>query len=97
MYTWEGLGEVIHALTGFDGDKATLQNNAKAVTNIVRQFNLREGLQPEDDRLPKGLYRELKNTENPLTEQELEQMLQDYYRLRGWNTKGELAPDDYVA
>ncbi|MFK5953778.1 MAG: aldehyde ferredoxin oxidoreductase family protein [Desulfobacterium sp.] len=97
MYTWEGLGEMIHALTGFDGDKVTLQNNAKAVTNIVRQFNLREGLQPEDDRLPKGLYRELKNTENPLTEQELEQMLQDYYRLRGWNSKGELAPDDYVA
>lgn len=97
MYTWEGLGEMIHALTGFDGDKATLQNNAKAVTNIVRQFNLREGLQPEDDRLPKGLYRELKNTVNPLTEEELEQMLQDYYRLRGWNSKGELAPDDYVA
>jgi len=97
MYTWEGLGEMIHALTGFEGDKATLKNNAKAVTNIVRQFNLREGLQPEDDRLPKGLYRELKNTENPLTEQELEQMLQDYYRLRGWNSKGELAPSDYVA
>ncbi len=97
IYTWEGLGEIIHALTGFDGDKTTLQNNAKAVTNIVRQFNLREGLQPEDDRLPKGFYQELKNTKNPLTEQELEQMLQDYYRLRGWNSKGELAPNDYVA
>ena len=97
IYTWEGLGDMIHALTGFDGDKTTLQNNAKSVTNIVRQFNLREGLQPEDDRLPKGLYRELKNTKNPLTQKELEQMLQDYYRLRGWNTKGELAPDEYVA
>ncbi len=97
LYTWEGLGEMIHALTGFDGDPATLKNNAKAVCNIVRQFNLREGLQPEDDRLPKGLYRQLKNSENPLTEKELEQMLQDYYRLRGWDHKGQLAPNDYVA
>ncbi|GAB6145986.1 aldehyde ferredoxin oxidoreductase family protein [Desulfocicer niacini] len=97
MYTWEGLGEMIHALTGFDGDKTTLKNNARSVCNIVRQFNLREGLQPEDDRLPKGLYRQLKNTENPLTEAELETMLQDYYRLRGWDSKGQLAPDAYVA
>lgn len=97
LYTWEGLGEMIHALTGLEGDQTALKKRADAVCNIVRQFNLQEGLQPEDDRLPKGLYRELKNTENPLTEAELEQMLQDYYRLRGWDDKGRLAPDDYVA
>ena len=96
LYTWEGLGEMIHALTGFAGDRASLKKNADAVCNIVRQFNLMEGLQPKDDRLPRGLYRELKNAENPLTEEELEKMLQDYYLLRGWDAQGCLAPDVYI-
>ena len=50
LYVWEGLGEMIHAVTGIDGSKKNLQKIANAVSNIVRQFNLREGLQPEDDR-----------------------------------------------
>lgn len=90
LYVWEGLGEMIHAVTGIDGSKENLQKIANAVSNIVRQFNLREGLQPEDDRLPKGLHRALKKSGAVLTEDELETMLQDYYQLKGWNEKGEL-------
>ena len=91
LYVWEGLGEMIHAVTGIDGSQENLQKIANSVSNIVRQFNLREGLAPEDDRLPKGLHRELKKSGAVLTEAELETMLQDYYKLKGWNNVGELS------
>ncbi len=78
-------------VTGIDGSQENLQKIANSVSNIVRQFNLREGLAPEDDRLPKGLHRELKKSGAVLTEAELETMLQDYYKLKGWNNVGELS------
>ncbi|RUA02012.1 MAG: aldehyde:ferredoxin oxidoreductase, partial [Deltaproteobacteria bacterium] len=57
------------------------------VTDLVRRFNLREGLQPSDDRLSKGFYRDT-DIENPLTPEALEIMLAEYYRLRGWDKAG---------
>ena len=65
----------------------SVEARAKAVADIVRHFNLREGLEPVDDRLPKGFYRE-SDGDNPLTPGELESMLTDYYRLRGWDERG---------
>lgn len=88
LYTWDGLGDMIHAVTGFEGDRASLKNIANSISNIVRQFNLREGLTPQDDRLPKGFYRQLKESGYQLKEEELEHMLKDYYRLRGWDNNG---------
>lgn len=88
IYTWERLGEMIHALTGFNTDRKDLKRSADAVTNIVRRFNLREGLKPEDDRLPKGLHRKLKDSGHVLTREDLETMLADYYNLRGWDEQG---------
>jgi len=88
IYTWERLGEMVHALTGFFNSRETLKAAADAVSNIVRRFNIREGLKPEDDRLPKGLHRELKQTGHVLTEEELETMLSEYYELKGWDASG---------
>ena len=51
---------------------------------MTREFNLREGLQPGDDRLPKRLHREALPEGGALTAGEMEQLLGDYYRLRGW-------------
>lgn len=96
FYLWDGLGEMIHAVTGISGDKATLQSVADAVSNVVRQFNLREGLTPADDRLPKGLHRVLKKTGDTLEPEELEYMLKDYYRIRGWDEQGRPAPEDCI-
>ncbi len=90
LYTWEGLGQVIHTVTGFDPDKASIRKIAGAVADIVRRFNLREGLTTEDDRLSKGFYRKLTNTDQMITEEELLQMIKEYYSLRGWNPQGEV-------
>jgi aldehyde:ferredoxin oxidoreductase len=45
-------------------------------------------LLPEQDRLPKRLHREALPSGHILTEEEMERMLADYYRLRGWNEGG---------
>lgn len=88
IYTWERLGEMIHSMTGFPQDKESLKASADAISAIVKRFNIREGLTPEDDRLPKGFYRELKDAEQTLTPDELEIMLKEYYELKGWDEDG---------
>jgi aldehyde:ferredoxin oxidoreductase len=88
LYPWEELKRMIQAVTGLEAGKETLRSTAAAIATLVRSFNLREGLTSEDDRLPKGLYRELEKTGHKITEEELEIMLKDYYRLRGWDDMG---------
>ncbi len=89
LYPWEQLKEIIHSVTGLDVEQKTLQEKAGAISDIVRRFNLREGMKPEDERLPKSLHRKLENTGDVITEQELNHMLKEYYSLRGWDESGQ--------
>jgi len=88
LYPWDSLAEIVQALTGLTSDQSTLQERAAAISTLVRRFNLREGLKLEDDWLPKGLFRKLEKTGQEIKPEELKYMLDDYYRLRGWNKKG---------
>lgn len=88
LYTWEELEKVIGLVTGLPASREELRKKAAAIATMTRQFNLREGLQPEQDRLPKRLHREALPTGQALTEAELERMLKDYYHLRGWDEQG---------
>lgn len=92
LYPWEKLEEMIHAVTGMNAEKEALRSRAASISTLIRRFNLREGLEPEDDRLPKGLHRQLLKTGDVITEEELQFMLKDYYRLRGWDERGQPAP-----
>lgn len=85
LYPWEKLGELIHKTTGIGADKSVLEKIASSVSNIVRGFNLREGMKPEDERLPKRLHQKIETTGHVITEEELEMMLKEYYHLRGWD------------
>ncbi len=88
LYLWDVLGEIIHALTGLNADKEALRARAASISTLVRRFNLREGLVPEDDWLSKGLFRKLEKTGHEIKAEDLEYMLKDYYRLRGWDENG---------
>ena len=79
---------MIHALTGLPGDKPALQQIAAAVADVVRRFNMREGLKPQDDRLPKPFYQMMQGSDLKLSESEITTMIGDYYRLRGWDEMG---------
>ncbi|MBU2550249.1 MAG: aldehyde ferredoxin oxidoreductase family protein [Proteobacteria bacterium] len=88
LYDWEELTRLVNLLTGLGLDRDGMRRRAAAVTDLVRSFNVREGLRPEDDRLPPRLHREALGTGETLPEADMEFMLADYYRLRGWDDRG---------
>lgn len=88
IYDWELLGQLIEASTGLPSDKTSLRKIAAAVTNLVRRFNLREGLTEEDDDLPSSIYNHDLDGKHRITKSELHQMRSDYYRHRKWDTMG---------
>jgi aldehyde:ferredoxin oxidoreductase len=80
----------VHALTGLNSGKEDLRAHATSVADIVRRFSLREGLTREDEWLSKGLLRKLEDTGHEIKTEDLNYMLQDYYRLHAWNSEGKL-------
>ena len=88
LYPWESLCEIVRGVTGLKADQAALGAISANVSNIVRQFNIQEGLGQEDDRLPKRLHKEALRSGHHIGEAELQKMLADYYRLRGWDEQG---------
>jgi aldehyde:ferredoxin oxidoreductase len=88
LYTWEELEKVIGMVTGLPASKEDLRKKAAAISTMTRQFNLREGLKPEQDRLPRRIHREALPTGQALSEEEMEQMLKEYFYLRGWDEQG---------
>jgi len=88
LYPWDVLIEILGAVTGIRASKDALRSRAADISTLVRRFNLREGLKPEDDWLPKGLFRKMERSGHEISTGELDHMLKDYYRLRGWNEIG---------
>lgn len=63
----------------------------KNVSDDTRRFNLQEGLTVTDDQLPKRFYKDIfPETGMVITEEQMQVLLQEYYKARGWNEKGEL-------
>ena len=91
FYLWEVLEDVIQKVTGLDAGQKALKEKARAIATQIRRFNLREGMQPEDERLPKALHRALTDTGQVITEEQLEVMLKEYYQLQGWSESGQVA------
>jgi aldehyde:ferredoxin oxidoreductase len=88
FYLWEALSEAVALTTGLTLDQGGLKAVAARVTNNARRFNLREGLTAADDRLPRRLVKDQLASGDGITAEELDRLVQDYYRLRGWSPEG---------
>lgn len=88
MYQWKDLKLMIYMVTGLIFSQAKIRDIASAIVTQTRIFNINEGLKPEDDRLPERMHREPLPSGHSLHADELETMLQDYYRLRHWDRNG---------
>ncbi len=88
LYPWEELSTLIGMVTGTDASRPALQKRASAIATLAKQFNLREGMSPEADRLPRRLTSEALPSGHQITEAEMARMLADYYRLREWDERG---------
>lgn len=91
LYQWQELAEIVEAVTGLTLAEEEMRQIAKEITDDTRRFNLREGLTIEDDRLPKRFYKEvLPETSKGITDEQMEQLLREYYLARGWDQEGRL-------
>jgi aldehyde:ferredoxin oxidoreductase len=88
--TLKELKMMIEAATGLRfRDSRELEKVGERIYNLTRLFNLREGFTSKDDTLPERLLRE----PMPVGPARglvvnLEPMLKEYYRLRGWDAVG---------
>lgn len=78
--------------SGFDHTVDSYLLSGERIWNLIRLFNIREGLDPSEDNLPIRLYKD-SFSEGPakgkiLTLDGFKQSLQEYYSLRGWNKNG---------
>ena len=64
-----------------DLNSEKMRSIAAEITDNTRRFNLREGLTPEEDRIPRRFFREVLP--------EIAKIITNYYKEGGWNEKGE--------
>jgi len=78
--------------TGFNHTVESYLLAGERIWNLIRLFNIREGLDPADDKLPPRFFND-SFTKGPakgivLTKEGFQQSLKEYYSLRGWDAKG---------
>ncbi len=81
--------ELINSVTGFNYSKDEIMEAAERNWNLERLFNLKAGIKPEDDKLPERFLKEpIPKGPNKGKVVPLKDLLNDYYRARGWNERG---------
>lgn len=88
MIGWPELISLIKATTGLELDEPRLKEIANNITTLRRLINLREGWSKEHDMLPPRFLEESINGKK-VTKDEFIYMLEEYYRLRGWDEEGK--------
>jgi len=88
----EDCVEMWNLATGFDHTVESYLKAGERIWNLIRLFNLREGLPPSSDKLPSRFFKD-SFTKGPakgkvLSEDEFQKSLEEYYTFRGWNKKG---------
>jgi aldehyde:ferredoxin oxidoreductase len=85
------LVEALNAITGLNFTVDNLMTIGERVYNLCRCFNVREGMSRKDDYLPQRFMEEPlpdgPSKGQRISKEELENMLDNYYELRGWDTK----------
>jgi aldehyde:ferredoxin oxidoreductase len=86
---WAAL---LRAVTGADYDADELSRIAAGIVTEKKRYNLEQGWRRSDDTLPPRLLNETLLTDGgttaALTQERLDAMIDEYYRLRGWDENG---------
>lgn len=84
--------DLLSKITGWSYSAAELRRTGERINTLKKLFNQRQGWQPHDDWLPPRLLSEPLPTGVAqgvsLTATELREMIQGYYKARGWNESG---------
>ena len=74
--------------------------SAKKIFTLLKSYTIREGLGRKDDDFPERFYREGSALEegpfkrDPLSRDKIDQVLDEYYELRGWDKKTGLPTEE---
>jgi len=88
LYQWEELATIIEGTTGLRPTKEDMRSIASCVIDNTRRFNIREGLRLEDDHLPPRFHNEALESGKVITQEQMAQLLEEYYQARGWDKMG---------
>jgi aldehyde:ferredoxin oxidoreductase len=88
----ENCVDMWNSSTGFNHTVESYLKCGERIWNLIRLFNLREGHNPADDKLPGRIFKD-SFTKGPakgiiISKEEFQKSLEEYYSLRGWNKKG---------
>lgn len=87
--TIEEIGELLHAITGWEHTKSSLLKTGERIFNLKRLYNLHLGATKALDTLPERLLSHQRGTGGSATcLPDLETMLKEYYLFRGWDEEG---------
>jgi aldehyde:ferredoxin oxidoreductase len=88
----ENMVKILNCVTGWNIEIDDLRKIGERIYNLERLINVKRGLSRKDDVLPYRVMNEpipdgpAKGRHVP--QEELDRMLDRYYELRGWSTKG---------
>ena len=86
LITWQDLQEIVEAACGLSLSKKELKARASDIINLAKSFNQREGLTKKEDKLPRRFFKEIiGDAEKSIQPEDLDLMLKEYYKLRGWS------------
>jgi len=88
LYPWEELSKLLFLTTGISHGQDELSLIASGIKNNTRRFNLREGLTAADDTLPPRLFDNKLEDDKGITREELQKLVSEYYKTRGWDAGG---------
>jgi aldehyde:ferredoxin oxidoreductase len=89
---WSESAGLLRLVTGWNVDGDELRQTARRIIGLKKEYNLRAGWSAAEDTLPRRFLSEGLPTspgrEAVLPEERLREMIQAYYRERGWDAEG---------
>ncbi|MBW1803831.1 MAG: aldehyde ferredoxin oxidoreductase family protein [Deltaproteobacteria bacterium] len=90
LYSWKELNRIVEGTLGYDLSERDFKSISRNIALTIREFNLREGMKPEEDFLPGHFFKyPIGKNRLVLKEKEFAKLVYDYYALRGYSTAVE--------
>jgi len=90
--SFETMAKLAGHVLGREVTAGELTQAGERIFNLARQFNVREGFDRKDDTLPPRIHKHQllsgATAGKAMPEEEFSRMLNEYYLLRGWDSKG---------
>jgi aldehyde:ferredoxin oxidoreductase len=92
----DNTADMVNAAAGTDFTPAQVEKIGERLNNVARLFNIGAGFTRKDDSLPKRLMTEAIKEGNSkgqlISQADLDEMLDEYYAVRGWDKAGTPTP-----